>query len=111
MNRQIRTKIDVLLPSPIQDAYRQHVKAQPARRKIQRDFYHAGSLCYVRANFPRDRSVPKWLPAVIVSVFGARTFEVKMLHNDKIRRVHWEQLRPRFDGDTSTHDYYLRPRE
>ena len=102
--RQIRTDIDVLLPSPTHMAQqrqaREATKSQLSKavKQIKRA-YKVGTLCYALCFGPRQAGSPRWIPAIITKVHDTRSFSVRCLPQGNIRKRHWEQLQPRMVSD------------
>ena len=114
--RQIRSKIDILLPSPAHIAQGKQAKSATKSQLSERhqqvekvtQTFKIGSPCY--ALYWREKE-PRWVPAVVTKVFGSRSFNVRVFPKGVTWRRHLEQLRPRHGiqedddpGDTSTHD-------
>ena len=97
--RQIRAKIDTLLPSPAHMAQarqaREATKAQ-AQENPERvtPIYNIGTPCYALYCGPRQEKDPKWVPAVVTKVFGSRSVNVTVIPRGGTWRRHIEQLRP-----------------
>ena len=115
--RQIRTKLDALVPSPAHVAQGKQAKEAA---KSQRDEttktvaittynYAVGSPCYALYCGPRHNQEPRWIPATVVKVFGSRSVNVKVLPRGPIWRRHLDQLRPRYgaDQDSDPGDTYV----
>lgn len=105
--RQIRTRLDALLPSPAHVAQgkqaKEAVKGQLQETTITVSTttyqYRVGAPCYaLYCGTKRDKS-PRWVPAVVVKVFGSRSVNVRVLPRGPIWRRHIDQLRPRFGAD------------
>ena len=101
--RQIRTKIDSLLPSPAHIAQeRQSTDATKSQQKEQstvqhvRTRYSVGTPCYALYCGPRHTNSPRWVPATVTKVHGTRSFTVKVHPRGPLWKRHWEQLRPRY---------------
>ena len=101
--RQIRTKIDALLPSPAHIAQeRQATNATKSQQKEQstvqhvRTRYSVGTPCYALYCGPRHTNSPRWVPATVTKVHGTRSFTVKVHPRGPLWKRHWEQLRPRY---------------
>ena len=103
--RQIRAKIDTLLPSPAHMAQRRQAKAatkeqsgeqtgQPLAKITQ--YFKIGQPCYALYYGPRKDKDPRWVPAVVIKVRGSRRVLVRVWPKGPIWRRHIEQLRPRF---------------
>ena len=101
--RQIRTKIDSLLPSPTHIAHeRQATDATKSQQKehstVQhvRTRYSVGTPCYALYCGPRHTNSPRWVPATVTKVHGTRSYTVKVHPRGPLWKRHWEQLRPRY---------------
>ena len=102
--RQIRTRIDVLLPSPAHIAQgRQAAEAAKAQegahthlaaRPVQP--YKVGASCYAQSFGSRHNRSSRWVPAVVTRVCGTRSCTVRVVPNGPTWRRHLEQLRPRY---------------
>ena len=101
--RQLRTKIDALLPSPAhiaqehqaREASKSQQKEQTAVQHV-RTAYDVGTPCYALYCGPRQTSTPRWVPATITRVHGTRTFTVKVHPRGPLWKRHLEQLQPRY---------------
>ena len=104
MSRQIRTKIDTLLPSPAHIAQgKQTRKGETTQSpgsvaKVTRQ-YKAGDAVYALYHGPRRDRQPRWVPAVVKKALGTRCFNVKVVPHGPVWRRHWEQLQPRYTTD------------
>lgn len=108
--RQIRCKLDTLLPSPAHVA--QGKQARRAAIEQQRDhhrlvsrlvhMYTVGALCYALYYGPRRNKQPQWVPAVVTKVFGTRTVNVRVVPRGPTWRRHIDQLRPRYGANEDT---------
>ena len=99
--RQIRTKIDALLPSPAHMA--QGRQARAATKSQEKEVperigpvYSVGTPCYALYCGPRQEKDPRWVPALVTKVFGSRSCNVKVVPKGGTWRRHIEQLRPRY---------------
>ena len=100
--RQLRTKINALLPSPAliaqehqaREASKSQQKEQTAVQHV-RTAYNLGIPGYALYYGPRQTSTPRWIPAVITSVHGNKTFTVKVHPRGPLWKRHLEQLQPR----------------
>ena len=102
--RQIRSKLDTLLPSPAHVA--QGKQARRAAKEQQLDHHHqvsklvhtynVGAPCYALYYGPRRNKQPRWVPAVVTKVFGSRTVNVRVVPKGPTWRRHIDQLRPRY---------------
>ena len=105
MSRQIRTRIDALLPSPAQIHQGKQSKesSQPTPdsegvAKVTRQ-YKAGDPVYALYYGPHHDKHSRWVPAVVKKSMGTRCFNVKVISHGPVWRRHWEQLRPRYASD------------
>ena len=105
--RQIRTKIDVVLPSPVHIA--QGKQAQAATKSQECELpnkvaiiYNVGSPCYALYYGPRREKDPRWVPAVVTKRFGTRSVNVRVFPRGGTWRRHVEQLRPRYVDQEDT---------
>ena len=85
--RQLRTKIDVLLPSPAHIAQENQAReATKSQQKEQtavqhgRTAYDVGTPCHALYGGPHETSTPRWVPATITRVHGTRTFTLFCTH-------------------------------
>ena len=116
IGRQIRTKLDALVPSPAHAAQGRQAKAAAKEQRHERTRmvnittcqYAVGAPCFALYCCPnRNHRSPRWVPAVVVKVFGTRSVNVRVLPRGPIWRRHIEQLRPRYvvkpesEGDVS----------
>ena len=96
--RQIRSKVDILLPSP---AYifqaREATKSQAEEICDQQATDHlifkVGTICYALYWLDRD---PRWVPAVVTKVFGTSSVNVWVFPKRGTWRRHNEHLGPRY---------------
>ena len=98
--RQIRTAIDVLIPSPAHQAqeYQSKQAAKAAQTLAGRldPQYPIWTSCYALYCGPRQEKDPRWVPAVVTKVGGAHSVCVRVYPMRPIERRHVEQLRPRY---------------
>ena len=102
-NRQLRTKVNTLLPSPVHEAQAKQSR-QAAKDDSRKDStYNIGDPCYALYVGPRRTKDPRWVPA-IVQKNGIRNLEVRVLPDGPIWRSHLDQIRPRYAkwGDDET---------
>ena len=100
---QIRSKIDILLPSPAHIAQGKQAKSATKSQLSERhqhvekviQTFKIGSPCYALYCGPRREKEPRWVPAVVTKVFGSRSFNVRVFPKGVTWRRHLEQLRPR----------------
>ena len=103
-SRQLRTKIDTLLPSPVHIAQgkqsRQASKDQEKETvaKLSHSF-NIGDPVYALYFGPRRDQEPRWVPAVITKRKGTRTFNVRVWPRGPCWRRHLEQLQRRYVTD------------
>nr|CAB3263167.1 uncharacterized protein LOC104265771 [Phallusia mammillata] len=95
--RQIRAKIDTLLPSPAHLMQRKQVQA--TRKPVNITSFNIGDPCYALYLGPRRTEDARWVPATIIKRCGSRTFHVKVLPRGPIWRRHIDQLRARYASD------------
>ena len=91
--RQIRTRIDVLRPSPSHLA-NEVAGVNTSGRHNSR--FAVGSPCYVKYFGPHKDRQPRWVPAIINQILGPRLFMVKSLMQGYSWKRHIDQIRPRF---------------
>ena len=81
--RQIRAKIDVLLPSPAHIAQGKQAK-EATKSQMTKDgdqvekvatIFKVGTPCYALYFGPRRDKDPKWVPAIVTKVFGSRSVQ------------------------------------
>lgn len=103
-SRQIRTRIDILLPSPAHIAQGKQSK-EASKSQMSKDSggvakvtknYRVGDPVYALYHGPRRDRQPRWVPAVIKKTLGTRCFNVKIVPHGPVWRRHWEQLQPRY---------------
>lgn len=105
--RQIRSRLDALLPSPAHVAQGKQVRAaakfqsQESVQQVSKRSrtFEVGNPCYALYCGPRRNKEPRWVPAVVTKVFGTRSFNVKVFPRGPVWRRHMEQLRPRYGTD------------
>ena len=94
--RQIKRAINVLIPSPAHQAQeRQSKQAEKAAQRLARWLdpqYPVGTPCYALYCGPRRDKDPRWVPAVVTKVRGARSVSVRVYPKEPIWRSHVEQL-------------------
>ena len=100
-SRQIRTKIDALLPSPAHIA--QGKQAKEATKSQQQEMvskvthqYKVGDPVYALYFGPRHDKDARWVPAIITKRKGTRTMNVRVYPKGPTWRRHVEQLKPRY---------------
>ena len=89
-SRQIRTRIDTLLPSPTQLLQQQQAKVVTKSQSVSRPTvkYNVGDTVYALYYGPRRERDPRWIPAVIVQCNGSRNFSVKVAPKGPMWRRH-----------------------
>uniref|UniRef100_A0A0L8H7Y2 Uncharacterized protein n=1 Tax=Octopus bimaculoides TaxID=37653 RepID=A0A0L8H7Y2_OCTBM len=100
-HRQIRTRIDSLLPSPAHIAQGKQSKeadksqVTPSSADVAKVIrqYKAGDPVYALYYGPRRDKDPRWVPAIIKKSLGTRCFNVKVIPDGPMWRRYWEQLR------------------
>ena len=105
--RQIRTKLDLLLPCP---AHRAQGKQAHIATKAQSNevlcsvtsSYEVGDPCYVLYYGPRHSHQPRWVPAIVTKRHGTRNVNVRVLLQGPTWRRHVNQLRPRYATEDDT---------
>ena len=99
MSRQMRTRIDSLLPSPAHIAQAKQTKDTTSSSggvsKVTKQ-YKVGDPVYALYCGPRREKEPRWVPAIIKKTLGTRCFNVKVIPRGPVWRRHWEQLQPRY---------------
>ena len=101
--RQIRSKLDALIPSPSHVAQGKQAKAAAKSQSLERIKsvtpityrYKVGAPCYALVCGPRQDKEPRWIPAIILKMLGTRSAKVRILPNGPVWRRHIEQLKPR----------------
>ena len=104
--QQMRTKMDVLLPSPPDIA--QGKQAREATKSQEQELatrvtpiYSVGSPCSTVARGV-IRILSRWVPAVVTKKFGTRSVSVRVVPRGGTWRRHIEQLRPRYVDQDDT---------
>jgi len=102
--RQIRTKIDTLLPSPAHKAQGQQSREATKSQTIAKldHSFTVGTPCYALYCGPRRTKDPRWVPATVIKVFGSRSVNVKVHPRGPVWRRHIEQLQPRYGQEQDT---------
>lgn len=84
IGRQVSTKLDALVPSPAHaaqgrqsSASKEHQNERTRMVNVTIYQYVVGAPCYALYCFPNGiRKNPRWVPAVVVKVFGTRSVNV-----------------------------------
>ncbi len=106
--RQIRTRIDTLLPSPVHAAQQkqareatksQNTEQQQGVSRVSTSKYSVGTACYALYCGPRRNKQARWVPATVVKVMGSRHVRVKVYPRGPTWRRHIEQLKPRHSSN------------
>jgi len=104
--RQIRTKIDTLLPSPAHTAQGRQAKSQQSERQLPVTqvavTYEVGDPCYVLYFGPRRDRDPRWVTAIVVKRFGTRSVDVRVVPRGPVWRRHIDQLQRRYVSPDDT---------
>ena len=102
--RQIRTKIDTLLPSPVHEAQEQQARQVTKSQTVTKVeyVYQVGSPCYALYCGPRRNKEPRWVAATVTKVYGSRNVNVRVYPKGPIWRRHVDQLRPRYGVEHDT---------
>ena len=97
--RQIRTRIDALLPTHAHLTQKRQTLRAPGVDTNTGDKsspeYKVGTLCYALCYSTRHGKEPRWVPATVTKRSGERNVSVRILPDGPIWRRHIEQLRPR----------------
>lgn len=102
--RQIRTKIDSLLPSPVhlsqglQSKFATKEQCDEARISKVIYSYHKGDTCYALHYGPKSDRSPRWVPAIVIRHRGTRCYDVRVVPRGPTWRRHLEQLKPRYSS-------------
>ncbi len=99
--RQIRCKIDILLPSPTHMAQQHQSRVANKSHRITTRIhnYSVGDTVYALYYGPRRVGHSRWVPAIVTKVYGARSVNVKVVPRGPTWRRHVEQLQPRYPTD------------
>ena len=101
--RQIRATIDILLPSPAHIAQGKQMKCATEKNEeaLQKtdSAYKVGTPCYALYYKSGGNQKPRWVPAVVTKVIGARTVNVRVHPRGPVWRRHVEQLRLRHGAE------------
>eukprot|EP00731_Ephydatia_muelleri_P036521 Em0270g1a len=105
--RQIRTKIDVVLPSPVHIAQGKQAQAATTSQECELPnkvvvTYNVGSPCYALYYGPRREKDTRWVLAVVTKRFGTCSVNVWVVPRGGTWRRHVEQLRPRYVDQEDT---------
>ena len=102
--RQIRAKIDVIIPSLAHIAQAQQVQVSSQLNKgktlIDKVFkYQIGTPCYALYCGPRRDREQRWVPVIVKAVQGQRSVSVKVIPKGPVWRRHLDQSQPRHGAD------------
>ena len=105
--RQIRSKIDIIKPSPAADAQKLQARelSNEMRRKGYRTVrkihynYSVGAACYAKSYWRHKEREARWIPATVIEVLGCRRVRVQVYPTGPIWIRHIHQLQPRFGAD------------
>ena len=108
--RQIRTKLDAILPSPAHSMQGKQTRAISSNDDSRHSIHNfkVGDPCYALYFGPKQTKDPKWVPAVVVKRTGTRTIQVWTVPQGSIWRRHIDQLRQRYpstEDDEPGKDY------
>ena len=101
-NRQIRTRIDTLLPVPAQIAVKQQPRPPLTDTSKRTKTFHAGDACYAQYFGPKRTEDPRWVSAEITRCLGTRRFLVHLLPHGPTVTRHLDQLRSRHASPEDT---------
>ena len=62
-------------------------------------YYTLGDPCYALYFGPRRDRDPRWMPALVTKVHGARSVNVRVIPRGPTCRRHLDRLRPRYASD------------
>ena len=82
--RQIRTKLDAILPSPdhiMQGKQTRGISSTDDSRHLIHNF-KVGDPCYTLYFGPKQAKDPRWVPAVVVKQTGTRTIQVRTVSSN-----------------------------
>ena len=103
-SRQLRTRIDSLLPSPANIAQGKQSK-ETSKSQVTPDLGGVAKVTrqynpvYTLYNGPRRDKHPCWVPAIVKNSLGTHYFNAKVVPHGPVWRRHWEQLQPRYVTD------------
>jgi len=108
--RQIRIKIDTLLPSPAHTAQGKQAKEATMSQQSERQLpvtqvavtYKVSDPCYALYFGPRRDRDPRWVPAIVVKRFGTRSVNVCVVLRGPVWRRHVDQLQRRYVSPDDT---------
>ena len=102
--RQIRTKIDIMLPSPAYIAQGKQAREATKSQTVGKlhHAYSVGTPCYALYCGPRREKEPRWVPATVIKVHGSRSVNVRVHPRGPTWRRHVDQLRPRYGVEHDT---------
>ena len=107
MEEEFAPKIDTLVPS-IPHLLQGRQSRQASKHSNAEDsevvskvehHYTLGDPCYALYFGPRRHRDPRWVPATITKVHGARSVNVRVILRGPTWRRHLDQLRPRYGSD------------
>jgi len=108
--REIRTKIDTLLPSPAHTAQGKQDKEATKSQQSERQLpitqvavtYKVGDPGYALYFGPRRDRDPRWVPAIVVKRFGTRSVNMRVVPRGPVCRRHIDQLQRRYVSPDDT---------
>jgi len=107
---QIRTKIDILLPSTAHTAQGKQAKEVTKSQQSERQLpvtqvavtYKVGDPCYSLYFGPRRDHDPSWVPASVVKRFGTRSVNVRVVPRGPVWTRHIDQRQRRYVSPDDT---------
>ena len=113
--RQIRTKIDILLPSPPHAAQRKQVvesqRNSKTNNKDNNPYSKEMKVYTLVCNKNETSSKPRLIPATVVKILGPRSVTVRVTSSGQVWRRHVDQLRPRHENPARSGDGALLGKE
>ena len=99
--RQIRRKVDILLPSPAhifqaREATKSQAEEISDQQATDHLIFKVGTPCYALYCGRRLDRDPRWVPAVVTKVFGTSSVNVLVFPKGGTWRCHNEHLGPRY---------------
>ena len=102
--RQIRSKLDALFPSPAHVEQGKQARKAPKSQQMEHNNsmskleqrYTVGAPCYTIYCGSKRNKQARWVPAVVTKVFGTRSVNVRGVPRGPTWRRHIDQLCPRY---------------
>ena len=109
--RQLRSKIDTLVPSSshiLKEKQSEEIERERKRKGLNKVNYQysVDKPCYARLYRPVHEKEARWVPATILKVLGKRHFKVKVHPTGPVWTRHLRQLRPRFGAEEDSDPGY-----